>query len=248
MLSVDDLKMALPAHLKSSASQELADHVNQITTDPEFARSIRENVISYTHVLKEGRFRIEDYLNAVAFVSFKLMGYTNQESYKRTFPARYATLVANGADEKTISAYVAAFNKNKLINLILEQTLVPVWVLNADIHQKAINTQAHLMLNAKSEMVRMQAANSILTHLKRPEKVQVEMSLGDAETSGMQQLKETLNLLAQRQQDLIGQGVETKTIAHQKLGMAMKAPAADIIDVTPINLDPAGDDTAAAGE
>lgn len=241
MVTLDELKQALPAHLKSSASQSLVDQVNAVTADPEFARAIRDNVISYTSVLKEGRFKVEDYLNAVAYVSFKLMGFNNQESYKRTFPQRYANLVANGADEKTISAYVANYNKNKLINLILEQTLVPTWVLNQDIYQKAINTQAELMVGAKSEMVRMQAANSILTHLKRPEKTQVELNLGEAETSGMKELKDTLTLLARQQQELIGQGVNTRQIAHQKLGIAAQA-APTIIDVTPVQ---PGDDTGA---
>lgn len=221
MLTVDDLKSALPAHMKSAATQELADLVNNAATDLEFARTIRENVISYTAVLKDGRFRVEDYVSAVSYVSYKLMGFTNQESYKRAFPTRYSTLVANGADDKTISAYVAAYNKNKLVNLILEQTLVPVWVLNQDAVQKAINTQLELMTSAKSEMVRTQAANSILTHLKRPEKVQVEMNLGEVENAGMKELKESMAALAQHQLSLIGKGVETKEIVHQKLGQAL---------------------------
>lgn len=38
MLTVADLKEALPAHMKNSASQELADRVNQYAGDPEFAK------------------------------------------------------------------------------------------------------------------------------------------------------------------------------------------------------------------
>lgn len=245
MLSVTELQQALPAHLKTAATQELADKVNNITADPEFAQTIRENVVSYTSVLKEGRFKIEDYLNAVAYVSFKLMGYNNQESYKRTFPSRYANLVANGADEKTISAYVSAYNKGKLVNLILEQTLVPVWVLNQQIYQEAINTQAQLMLNAQSEKVRCEAANSILTHLKRPEKTVVDLNIGVAETSGMQELKDTLSQLARQQQELIGQGVHTRQIAHQKLGSA-PPEVLDAVIVSSVAPAKQGDDTSTA--
>ena len=232
MFTLEDLTMALPSHLKASATQELADKVNSLTTDPEYARTIRENVISYTGILKEGRFKIEDYLHAVAYVSYKLMGYNNQESYKRVFSSRYATLVANGADDKAISAYVAAFNKGKLVNLILEQTLVPTWVLNQDVYQKAINTQAELMIYAKSEKVRSDAANSILTHLKRPEKTQVELSIGDAESSGMRELKDMLGHLAQRQQEMITSGVNTREIAHQKLMTGSIEGVAK--DITPV--------------
>jgi hypothetical protein len=217
MLTLDELKQALPPHLKTQASVELVNKINTAATDPEFAKTIRDNVVSYTSVLRDGKFKIDDYINAVTYVSYKLMGYSNQESYKRTFPGRYANLVAGGADEKTVSAYVAAYNKNKLVNLVLEQTLVPSWVLNQDAYQKAINTQVELMVSAKSEKVRSDAANSILTHLKKPEKAQVELSLGLNESSGMNELKDMLTSLALKQQELISEGVNTKVIAHQKL-------------------------------
>lgn len=219
MLTIDDLKSALPPALRTAATQSLADMLNNIAADPEMAQNIRDNFIGYTHVLKEGRFKTEDYLSGVTYVSYKLMGYTNQESYKRTFPARYQALVARGATDKDISAYVSAYNKNKLINMILEQTLVPVWVLNQDLYQKAINTQAQLMLDPNvSPKVRTDAANSLLTHLKKPETKQIELSLDVAESTGMIELNAMLTALAQRQQDLIAQGVTTREIAHQNLG------------------------------
>ena len=241
MMTLEELKLALPAHLKNNASQDLVDHVNNITTDPEFARNVRDNILSYTGVLAEGRFKIEDYLNAVTYVSYKLMKFTNQEAYKRTFPNRYASLIAMGADEKAISAYVAAYNKNKMVNLILEQSLVPTWVLNQDLYQEAINTQAQLMLTAQSEKVRCEAANSLLTHLKRPEKAQVELSIGIKETSGMEALKETLAKLADAQQQAISQGVATRAVAHQRLGADIQD--AVIIEATATPVDPVGSPT-----
>lgn len=218
MLTLQELTEVLPPHLKTAASQELVDMVNGATTDPEVAREIRGNFVTYTSVLKEGRFRIEDYVNAVAYVSYKLMGYSNRESYVRTFPDRYAALVARGATEKDISAYVAAFHKNKLVNLVLEQSLIPSWVLNQDAYQKAINTQVDIMNDPKSgPMARTQAANSILTHLKRPEKKEIGLNIGLAETSGMTELKDMLTALAERQQAAIGKGLTTREIAHQPL-------------------------------
>jgi hypothetical protein len=217
MLTMNQVQSALPNHLRACVTQELVDMVNTISTDAEAAQSIRDNFVSYGMVLKDGRFKTEDYVHAVAYVSYKLMGYTNREAYSRTFPNRYQALVARGATEKDISAYVVAYNKNKLVNLILEQTIIPTWVLNQDVYQKAINTQLDLMINSKSDKVRSDAANSILTHLKRPEKQQVELSLGIKENSGMAELKDMLTELAATQQELIGKGVPTRAIAHQKL-------------------------------
>ena len=230
MLTLNDLQEALPPALKGAASQTLLDKVNQASQDPEYAQIIRENFISYSCVLREGRFKVEDYLNACAYVSFKLMGYTNQESYKRAFPGRYAQLVSAGRDAKEISAYVSNYNKNKLVGLIMEQTVIPAWVMNQDVYQKAINVQLELMTSANSEKVRVEAANSILTHLKRPETKKVELDIGVSENSGLNELKEAMGKLAEQQLLLIQSGARTRDVAHRPI---MQKDDDDIIDVTP---------------
>jgi hypothetical protein len=217
-LTVQQVATALPPNLKGAATQSLVDMINNVVSDPVIAEQIRENFLSYTAVLKDGKFKTEDYLNAVAYVSFKLMGLSNQDAYFRTFPQRHAALVAKGTSSKDISAYVSAYNKGKLVNLILEQTLVPTWVLNADVYQKAINTQADLMINAQSELVRTQAANSILTHLAKPKAAGPLINLDMRENSGMNELRNVLTELATRQRDLIQNGqATTKEIADQRI-------------------------------
>ena len=218
MLTVQEVAKALPSHLKTAATQSLVDSLNQLQLDPEAAEAIRDNFISYTHVLKEGRFKLEDYLNAIGYVSFKLMGYTNRESYARVFPQRYQSLVARGVDEKDISAYVAAYHKNKLVTSVLEQAIIPSWILNQDAYQKAINTQLALMTKAKSEKVRCDAANSILTHLKKPESKQVELAITTKDNSGLEELKASMLDLVKVQQAMIeGGAASTRDIAHQRI-------------------------------
>lgn len=230
MITTDDIKKVLPDHLKTSATQSLADMLNQISTDPDAARTIRETFLGHTVVLKEGKFKIEDYVHAAAYVSYRLMGYNKQESYSRTFPARYQAMVARGANSSTISAHIAGFNGGKLVNLVMDQALIPVHVLNQDMFQAAIVEQHRIMTTGKSEMVRMQAANSLLTHLKPPERKQIELSIFTPETSGMVELKDMLTTLAAKQLELIEGGASTREIAHQKLIPAV----GDMIDVTPI--------------
>jgi hypothetical protein len=221
-LTVEQVSKALPANLKGAATPAFVDLVNNIVSDPVVAEQVRNNFISYTKVLQEGKFKTEDYLHAVVFVSHRLMGMSQQDSYFKTFPQRYQTLVAKGTSSKDISAYVSAYARGKLVNLVMEQTLVPSWVLNQDIYQRAINTQAELMLSAQSELVRTQAANSILTHLAKPKETGPLVNIDMRETSGMNELKDMLTRLAQQQRSMIGQGVTTQEIASQK-----------IIDVTP---------------
>ena len=217
MLTREEVEKSLPVNLKGAATQSFTDMINNVTTDPLIAENIRTNFIGYTVVLRDGRFKTEDYLHAVTYVSYKLMGYTNLDAYCRTFPQRHLDLVAKGTSSKDIAAYVSAYNKGKLVNLILEQSLVPSWVLNQDLHQKAINVQADLMMNAASEKVRTDAANSLLTHLKKPETKDFQVSVNLEEASGMTELKNILGQLASQQQELIGKGVTTKAIAAQPI-------------------------------
>lgn len=216
-LTLNALTKVMPVRLKASVTQEMVDQLNAISKNPVEAETIRNNVIGYTGVLEEGRFKTLDYIRAVMFVSYKLLGNTNQQAYIKTFPNRYSTLIKRGATTKDISSYVAAYNRNKLVNLILEQTLVPTWVLNQDIYQKAINVQAELMQTSKSDFVRTQAANSLLTHLAKPKEAGPLINLDMRENSGMEELKTMLATLAQRQVDSINKGVDTKTIAEQSL-------------------------------
>lgn len=216
-LTVTDVAKALPPNLKGAATQAFVDQINNIVSDPVVAEQVRDNFISYTKVLQDGKFKTEDYLHAVTYVSFKLMGLSNQEAYFRTFPQRHAKLVAAQTAAKDIAAYVSAYNRGKLVNLILEQSLVPTWVLNQDAYQKAINTQVELMTNAQSEMVRTTAANSILTHLAKPKEAGPLVNIDMRESSGMNELRETLTKLAEQQRDLIQRGVTTKEIAEQNI-------------------------------
>lgn len=217
MLTKEIVERAVPANLKSAITPQLVDLVNNIAADPLIAEQVRNNFISYTGVLKDGKFKTEDYVHAVAFVSYKLMGDSNQDAYFKTFPARYQALMARGASPKDISAYVSAYAKGKLVNLILEQSLVPSWVLNQDLYQKALNIQADLMVTAQSEKVRTDAANSILTHLGKPKEAGPLINIDVKESSGMTEMKDMLTRLAEQQRSLISNGVTAKEIAAQRI-------------------------------
>ena len=227
MMTVELLKATLPKAMQGNATQELADHINNITLDPEVAEEVRNNFLSYTKVLQEGKFKTETYLDAVTYVTHKLMGYSNQDAYIRTFPQRYQTLVARGISAKDLSAYVAAYHANKLVNLILEQSIIPSWLLNRDIYQRAINTQFDLMTDVDvSAKVRSDAANSILTHLKQPETQKVELEVGVKQNGGIQDLMATMRQLAKQQQELIQKGVPARDVARQRLTV----DAAEVVD------------------
>lgn len=234
-LTREMVERSLPANLKAAATQELTDQINNIVSDPLVAEQVRGNFISYSGILREGKFKTEDYLHAVTYVSFKLMGMSNQDAYFRTFPTRYQTLMAKGTSTKDISAYVAAYHRGKLVNLIMEQSLVPSWILNQELYQKAINVQADLMMTAHSEKVRTDAANSLLSHLAKPKEAGPLVNIDLRETSGMAELKGMLTKLAQTQRNAIENGAATRDIAAQRI--IDVEPDAVILDETAHGVD-----------
>lgn len=217
-LTVEQFQKVLPPKVKKSVNQELIDKINTTLTDPELRENYRDNLLSYAHVMKDGKFKITNYLDAVRYVGFKLMGDTNINAYIKTFPDKYQRFLQQGVAEKDIASYVTAYNKSKLVNLIYEQTLIPSYVLNQDLYQKALNTQAELMMFANSEKVRCDAANSILTQLKMPETQKVELDIGIKQDSSIDELRNaTMELVAQQRAMLAAGAMNAKDVAQSKL-------------------------------
>lgn len=219
VLTVEQFKVALPDKVKKSVNQELIDQINTTLGDPDMYEAYRENLLSYTKVMNDGRFKIGDYVNAVKYVSHKLMGASNIEAYTKTFPDKYQRFIQQGVSSKDIASYVTAYNKSKLVNLIFEQTLIPSYVLNQDLYQKALNVQAELMLDTGiSPKVRSDAANSLLTHLKMPETQKVELDLNVKEDGSIAALRATTLELARQQRLMVEAGaMNAQEVAHGKL-------------------------------
>lgn len=223
-LTAEQFKQALPDKVKKSVSQELIDQINSTLSEPEMYEAYRDNLLSYSKVMADGRFKIDQYISAVKYVSHKLMGATNIEAYSKTFPDKMQRFAAQGVSAKDIASYVAAYNKSKLVNLIFEQTLIPSYVLNQDLYQKALNVQAELMVSANSEKVRCDAANSLLTHLKMPETQKVELEIGVKEDSAIAALRATTMELARQQRLMLEAGaMNAQEVAHSRLVIESEA-------------------------
>lgn len=225
LITLEEVRASVPTKLQSVVSQSLVDKLNYLNSEvPEAAENIRDNFITYVDVLQEGKYKLEDYLNAIKYVSFKLMNKTNRDAYRLTFPDRFRRMKESGNAEKDIDSVISAYNRNKLVNKIYEKTTIPSWILNQDAYQEAINTQVRLMRTASSERVQAMAADSILNHLKRPENItQAQLNINVGTGSFIDELQKNLVNLAQSQKELIKSGVSTKEIAEQRI----------IVDVEP---------------
>ncbi len=217
LLTREQVRAALPVNMRVNATQEFTDKLNGIVNDPIIAEHMREHFITYAGVLTEGKWSMDSYMNAIQYATYKMLGMTNKDAYMHTFPSRHQELMARGATAQELSAYVAQYHKTKLVNAILERAMIPVHVLYQDVYHKAIQVNADLMVNAQSEKVRQEAANSILTHLAKPKEAAPAVAIVTGANAELDALRNSLAEIARTQTQLLEDGVTAKDIAGQKL-------------------------------
>jgi len=217
-LTLDTVKTILPKHLRANLTEEHIENINSIILDSECAEGYRDNLLSYSGVLQEGRYKLQQYIDAVNYVSHKMLGATNIAAYIKTFPERYSSHIAKGTSELQIHSICSAYNRNQLVAKVFEQTLIPTHILNADLHQKAINHLAHLMVNARSEKVQGDCAAKLVDALKIPDTIKMELDIGFKENDVIAELRDTMQEFSKQQKLSIESGFATpKEIAHSKI-------------------------------
>jgi hypothetical protein len=98
------------------------------------------------------------------------------------------------------------------------------------LRQEAINTQAELMREARSELVRQKAAESLMKELAQPDENNINLKIGmDAESKSMQEdLNEQLAKLAFNQSKLLEQGHSISDV--QKIGINLNIEDVEVVD------------------
>jgi len=209
MFTVEELKEATPKRVRNSITPEFTNILNTMG-DPIFMERYRENFYSYQSVLEGGRYKILDYANAVKFVSYRVMDHGITESYRMTFPDRYRKMVAEGTERKNIASVASGYNKTKLVTGIYERTLIAPHILNADVHQKAVNKLLSVIDDKDaSHRSIIDASSALLTHLKPPEISKVQIDIGSGTNDAIKELTAVTLSLAAKQKELIENKVMT---------------------------------------
>ena len=213
------IRAVVPKNLTRFISDDFLEEIDRVETNPEVADRIKENALSYANVLEgQNNIQIGKYIQAVIYASYKLVGHTTLQCYAKTFPDRYANLVSRGVPKEDIVKYGQGIERTKLFSKIMEQAIIPSWILNQDLFQKALNVQASLMMTASSEKVRCDAANSILTHLARPKEVpNIVINNNTSGSDALASLNAAMHDLAMNQQTRIINGEATQHIAKEAI-------------------------------
>ena len=216
-LTKEQLSSAVPdKRFRKYITDEVVAVINS-EPDSELRRVFRDNTLTYSSVLSTGKYSLAAYINAVKFVSLKLMGDKASTAYSKVFPDRYQNLIAKGSSASYIASFADNYSKTGLITKIMEQTMVPTHILNAGIYQEAINVQAELMHTAKSELVRQKAAESLMSNLTAPAAAKIEIDIGYS-NDVIEDLRATTKALAQQQLKMILNGQSSaKEVAHSEI-------------------------------
>jgi hypothetical protein len=219
LISEEQFKALLPKQFKGTVTQEVMDEINNALSDPIANEAFKENLLSYTGVMRDGKFKIGDYLKAVKYVSFKLLGEGNLQAYLKTFPDRHQEFINKNTTPKDMSSYAAMYNKNKLVNLIFAQTLIPHHVLHQELYTKSLYGLFEIANDPKAPARdRAFSYDKVMSHLKPPENTKIELDIGIKSDSMVEQLRITMAEFSAQQLKAITLGTQSVTdIAHQKL-------------------------------
>ena len=61
-LTLEPFRDVLPKQVRGAISDELIDSVNHAIANSELRENFRDNLLSYTSVMKDGKFKIESYI------------------------------------------------------------------------------------------------------------------------------------------------------------------------------------------
>lgn len=218
LLSYDEIKEILPTTIGKNLHPEAVLQLTRDMGSTEAVEAFRDNALGYRNVLEKGKFSAAEYFAAVKFMTYRAMGHNNRECYELTFPDRVERLKK---DRKygNVNAYVHAYTRSRLIELMTRQFSVPLYLLYHDRAHEAIETLATIMVDQKANtMARVKAADSLLAHLAPPVDTKLDVQVSVKQTDEFDAIIGNIADIAKHQRTSIGDGRSTaKEIAEARI-------------------------------
>ncbi|TFZ81476.1 hypothetical protein [Candidatus Macondimonas diazotrophica] len=208
--------------------QEHVDTLNKIAKDPEYGEEFVHIYIENMEAISSSsRFKQEHYINAVKFYTLLESGYNLTQSYMKVFPDRAERRreVNPETYEVVIRNEASRYNTSAIVNKIREFSSQPVKLLFRHVLLEAIETQAKLMRNSKSDHVRQKASEVLIRELK-PDETKLEIGFDEETTSVIDDLRKAAEKLAISEMNSVKAGIPLNDISESI-----------IIDVTPEEAD-----------
>lgn len=223
-ITKEELVAKLPEK-KGTITDEIVELVNQANNDPAFSPGeFIRTMVDYKDIMLNNRGNMEDYINAIKFCAYLESEDNATEAYRKArandeFVSSKVGCHTESADYRALTHVASRYRQSKLVRAILSQTDMPLYLVFQKSRYQAVQVLHDEMLSAPYSKDRISAAEKLLTHVKAPENVQIELGIGmDNESKSIQQsLNDQLMVVAARQKQLLEQGVSIADV--QKLGV-----------------------------
>lgn len=215
MLELEVLQDQLGKKKGSLITQETVDELNRLVEDPDYGEEFVDAYSSYFNVLeKNTQWTTPKYMSAMKFFTLMEAGHTATDAYVKTFPERLEARHARGENKSAMGGEASRYNASALVNEIRKVATIPVQLVHRHLLHKAIQQQAHLMMNANSEMVRQKAGEVLIRELKPTEDstVNIKVGMSDEAKSQQAQLVDHIGSIALNQQKMLAAGMNIADI------------------------------------
>jgi hypothetical protein len=156
---------------------------------------------------------IREYIDAIRFCAYLVTLDDNlTEAYKKTFYYRDFVKERMNVDTKSVkyaelTSAASRYKRNsKLVADLLTYSQAPMEIMFLGLRYKAVGVLADVMMNARQDRDKINAAKELLAATKGPETQKIELDIGVKENSAIANLNEQLSVLAGRQKMLLEAG------------------------------------------
>jgi hypothetical protein len=233
-VDVDTLREMFPQR-KTTITKDLAHYVDSANNDEDFnGDEFLDTLVSYRDVMLKGTYSIKEYVTAVKFCAYLIAEDDNLvEAYKRArgdddFVKTRVGAASGSKEYNALTSAASRYRQSKLVKELLTVSQMPLYLMFQGERYKAVEVLADEMQSAAYSKDRINAADKLLTHVKPPENMQIELEVGpnqeskDLSTSLSEKLATTIAL----QKQMLEAGVPLEEA--QKLGIQETVIEAEI--------------------
>ena len=120
-MTLNELKEALPRRVSDSLANKLLKTINNGAGSEIDQKLFEETFLDHTHILEGTRYTLDEYLNAVKFVTLSRV-MSNSEAWCRVFKEKCREMKEKGID---VHNRASAYNLTKIVMKLTELLIIP---------------------------------------------------------------------------------------------------------------------------
>jgi len=222
-LTLELVQSQLKPNQRLTISEDTVAEIQKLAEDPDYGEEFLDCYLDHLNIFKENPRRSHNqYLSAIKFFSLVESDNSLTDAYIKTFPERFNARCKTKfgeppADKSIMRGEASRYNASVMVSEIRRVAGVPVQLVHRHLLHEAILAQADLMRNARSEMVRQKAGQTLIQELKPAEDQVLKVEVDDGTTSVISELHKAAEALAAAEHRTVMAGTPLKDVAESKV-------------------------------